>query len=118
MVYAEPYYSRKDDVPERPREFAGKVFRILHKDSLQVRKCDVCCLFCAPPSGDKLRAVVAAQYTSATVPCVVGYQRVLASFILVATCALGDSMQQQLYHCGSFDAGLAEELFFFLFAAS
>lgn len=36
VVYTEPYYSRKDDVPERPREFAGKVFRIPHKDDLQV----------------------------------------------------------------------------------
>lgn len=32
----EPFYSRKDDVPERPREFAGTVFRIPHKDSLKV----------------------------------------------------------------------------------
>ena len=37
VVYAEPYYSRKDDVPRRPREFAGKVFRIPHKDDLPVR---------------------------------------------------------------------------------
>lgn len=37
MVHTEPFYSRKDDVPERPREFAGKVFRILHKDTLQVQ---------------------------------------------------------------------------------
>lgn len=37
VVHTEPYYSRKDDVPERPREFAGNVFRISHKDNLQVR---------------------------------------------------------------------------------
>lgn len=37
MVHTEPFFSRKDDVPERPREFAGKVFRIPHKDDLQVR---------------------------------------------------------------------------------
>lgn len=36
MIHTEPYYSRKEDVPERPREFAGKVFRILHKDDLEV----------------------------------------------------------------------------------
>lgn len=36
VVHAEPYFSREDDVPERPREFAGKVFRILHRDDLQV----------------------------------------------------------------------------------
>lgn len=36
VVHTEPYYSRKDDVPERPREFAGNVFRISHKDNLGV----------------------------------------------------------------------------------
>lgn len=38
VVHAEAYYSRKDDVPERPHVFAGKVFRILHKDDLQVTR--------------------------------------------------------------------------------
>lgn len=38
MVHTEPFFSRKDDVPERRREFAGKVFRIPHKDDLQVRR--------------------------------------------------------------------------------
>lgn len=37
MVHTEPFFSRKDDVPERRREFAGKVYRIPHKDDLQVR---------------------------------------------------------------------------------
>lgn len=36
VLHTEPHYSRKDDVPPRPREFAGNVFRIPHKDSLQV----------------------------------------------------------------------------------
>lgn len=36
VVHTEPHYSRKDDVPERPREFAGNVFRISHRDNLQV----------------------------------------------------------------------------------
>ncbi|CAM9581068.1 unnamed protein product [Scytosiphon promiscuus] len=35
VLHTEPHYSRKDDVPPRPREFAGNVFRIPHKDSLQ-----------------------------------------------------------------------------------
>ncbi|CAM9121143.1 unnamed protein product [Ectocarpus fasciculatus] len=35
VLHTEPYYSRKDDVPERPREFAGNVFRIQHKDNLK-----------------------------------------------------------------------------------
>lgn len=38
MVHTEPFFSRKDDVPERRREFAGKVFRIPHKNDLQVRR--------------------------------------------------------------------------------
>lgn len=48
VVHTEPYYSRKDDVPERPREFAGNVFRISHKDQLQVGGPGSCL---SPPGG-------------------------------------------------------------------
>ena len=56
MVHTEPFFSRKDDVPERRREFAGKVFRIPHKDDLQVRRVRNGSLVCVSRGTDTGRA--------------------------------------------------------------